>query len=141
MKIITYILLVIVTVGLLGYGAYHWLSGLVTERASEEVSEQLKTSEVNDTARQMVEETPVLRDFVEEGESIDRSEAAFQTQEEAVQVIMRQFSPMELLELRNKAEDGLSAEEQEEIIAKLEENLTEEELRAIKAIAYEELYQ
>lgn len=140
MKIVTYILLVVVTVGLLGYGAYNWISGLVAERASVEVGEQLDSSENTDAARQVIEENPVLKDFVEEGESIDRSQAAFQTKEEAVQVIIEQFSPVELMELRNKAEDGLNAEEQEEIISKLEENLTEEELRAIKAIAYEELY-
>lgn len=140
MKVISYILLIILTVGLLGLGAYFWLSDIIAERASVEVTDQLDSSLQEDAARQVIEESPVLQEFVEEGESIDRSEAAFQTKEEAVQVIIKQFNPVELMELRNKAEDGLNQEEQAEIVAKLEEKLTEEQLRAIKAIAYDELY-
>lgn len=140
MKVIAYILLIVLTVGLLGFGVYFWLSDLLAERASDKVTEQLDSSLQEDKAKKVIQNNPVLREFIEEGETIDRSEAAFQTKEEAIQVIMSQFNPVELMELRNKVEDGLNQEDQAEIIAKLEEKLTEEQLRAIKAIAYDELY-
>lgn len=141
MRIVIYVFLVIITVGLLGFGAYHWFSGQVAERASVEVEERLSTSEYGDEARQLIEGNPVIKEFVQEGETIDLESAELQTTEEAIQVIIDNFNPVELVELRSQAEDGLDQAEQEEIISKLESNLTEEELQAIKAIAYEELYQ
>lgn len=140
MKVVTYILLVLVAVGGIGFGAYQLLSGMAADRASEEATRQLESPEQKETAKTVVEENPVLKDFIEEGAQVELESAELQTKEEAVQVIVEKFNPVELMELRNQAEDGLSEEEQKKILSKLENKLTEEQLKAIKAIAYQELY-
>ena len=86
------------------------------------------------------ENDPELRAFVEEGKNVDSSKLPFQTKEEATRVLMKKFDLNELNELQIQARQGMTAEEQQILFNKIQSRLTEEEMLALKALAYKELF-
>ena len=82
-----------------------------------------------------------MQAFIAEGKNVDRSTLPFQTKEEAVRVLVKKFSVSELQELQSKAQNGMTAEDKQRLFNQIESKLTDEELLALKVLAYKELEQ
>lgn len=112
---------------------------MVSDKVMQEVAVQLEENgEMNQLKKQLTSD-PELREFVAEGAGADSSALPFKTKEEAVRKLIRTFSVSELEKIQSSMQGGLTAENKKELITTLESKLTEEELLALKAIAYKEL--
>ncbi|WP_253724444.1 hypothetical protein [Sporosarcina sp. HYO08] len=86
----------------------------------------------------MIENDPELKSILEEAKTADSSKLPFTTKEEATKVLIQKVGITELNDIRVQLQDGSISKE-----AVLQENqgkLTEEEILALKVIAYKELY-
>ena len=62
----------------------------------------------------------------------------FTTKEEATRVLIKKVGVSELRDIQTQAQEGTISKE--EVIQTLQNKLTEEELTALKVIAYKEIY-
>ena len=104
----------------------------------EKVAVELEDSGQLENIKQEINNDPELKALVEEGKNVDSSQLPFQTKEEATRVLIKKFNISDLQELQSKTQDGLTAEEKQEIYNQIESTLTEEEMLALKALAYKE---
>ena len=124
--------------GLVGYAVFHFGSNIASEKVTESFQTELDTNGQRDDVKAYIENDPELRQFVEEAKNIDESTLPFTTKEEAMKVLIRKVGITKLLSLQKKAEEGTIT--QEEVITSLEENLSEEEINALKVIGFKEIY-
>lgn len=139
MKFLKILLSVVVIIALLGYGIYYFGTKLIADQVMEKVATELHDNGQLETIKQEIQKDPQLREFIEEGKNVDSSKLPFQTKEEATRVLIKKFNISELQDLQSKAKNGMTAEEKQELYNKLESSLTEEEMLALKALAYKEL--
>lgn len=137
-KIFVLFLLVMVLIALSGYAVFRVGTDVASERVVENVTEQMEESGQMDEVKAYIESDPALRQYVEDAKSADEEALPFTTKEEATRVLIQKVGVTELQSLREKAREGTISEE--EVMASLEENLTEEEITALKVVAYKEIY-
>ncbi|GAE33245.1 hypothetical protein [Halalkalibacter akibai] len=86
---------------------------------------------------------PEIKEVIEPGhqqEEINLTGASQTfTREEAIELILEQFTFTELLNLYATVQNGMSAEEKKEILSLLQERFSEEEIEAIKVMGFAEL--
>lgn len=107
----------------------------------DQVAVELENSGQLEAIKQEVQKDPQLKAMLEEGKNAENADLPFQTKEEAVRVLLKKFDLAEIQELQSKASSGLTVEEKQELLNKMESRLTEEELLALKVLAYKELAQ
>ncbi|MDI2589013.1 hypothetical protein OR571_18415 [Psychrobacillus sp. NEAU-3TGS] len=129
----------IVVIGIIGLAAYYFVPKLIADQVMEKVTVELEDSGQLENIKQEIKKDPQLQAFIEEGKNVDSSQLPFQTKEEATRVLLKKFNISELQEIQAKAKDGMSAEEKQALYDQFESKLTEEEMLALKALAYKEL--
>ncbi|MFJ7826386.1 hypothetical protein [Psychrobacillus sp. NPDC096623] len=139
MKFIKVLFSIIIVVGIILVAVYYFVPTLVADQVIDKVSRELQDSGHLETIKKEIENDPELQAFIAEGKNVDSSKLPFQTKEEATRALVTKFGISEIQEIQSKAQDGLTAEEKQEIFNKLESNLTEEEMLALKVLAYKEL--
>lgn len=122
----------------IGVGVYYVGSKLVADQVMEQVAAGLEDSGQLDLIKEEIQNDPELRSFVEEAKNVDSSSLPFQTKDQAVRVLAKKFSVSEINEVQTKAMDGLSAQEKQELLNRFQDRLSEEELLALKVLAYKE---
>ncbi|MDL4841123.1 hypothetical protein [Aquibacillus rhizosphaerae] len=132
------IVTILVIVGII-FGIYHFGTNFIADKVVDQFDTQLHNSEDIAVVKQFVNENPTLKQFVSEGSTIDDSSLPFNTKEEAVKKLVTKFSITEMKEIQSNIQSGMTDEQQQEIIRKIETKLTSEELEALKVIAYKEL--
>ncbi|MGD6875642.1 hypothetical protein [Bacillus infantis] len=138
MKFVKFVLIPLLILAAAGVGLYYWGTDLATEKVADKVSMELKTTGRMDEVKTYIENDPELKQFAEEAESADESQLPFTTKEQATRLLIRKVGISELQDLQQKAQEGTLSKE--EVLQKLEGNLTEEEFLALKVIAYKEIY-
>jgi hypothetical protein len=138
MKFVKFVLIPLLVLAAAGVGLYYWGTNLASEKVMDRVSTELESSGRMDEVKTYIENDPELKQFAEEAESADESQLPFTTKEEATRVLIRKVGISELQDLQQKAQEG--ALSKEEVLQKLEGNLTDEEFLALKVIAYKEIY-
>jgi hypothetical protein len=133
-KLIKILALIVVLLVAIGYGVYYF----GTDIASDKIVEELESSGQLAEAKQYVESDPELKQFLSEAENVDPEQLPFTTKEEATQVVIEKVGVSELTTLQAKAQEGSLTKE--EVLQTLQESLTEEEILALKAVVYNELY-
>jgi hypothetical protein len=133
-KLIKILALIGVLLVAIGYGVYYF----GTDIASDKIVEELESSGQLAEAKQYVESDPELKQFLSEAENVDPEQLPFTTKEEATQVVIEKVGVSELTTLQAKAQEGSLTKE--EVLQTLQESLTEEEILALKAVVYNELY-
>ncbi|HZG71553.1 MAG TPA: hypothetical protein VEY51_08435, partial [Chondromyces sp.] len=103
----------------------------------DEVSTQLESSGELERLKERVKNDPELQQFISEGANVESANLPFQTKEEAVRGVMKKFNVSELREIQSDLQNG----NKQEVLNKLEGKLTEDELLALKVLAYKELNQ
>lgn len=139
LKFIKVLFGIVIFLGIIVVAAYYFGPKLVADQVMEKVSVELQDSGQLEMIKEEIENDPELQEFIAEGKNVDSSKLPFQTKEEATRALITKFGISEIQEIQSKAKDGMTAEEKQEIFNKLESNLTEEEMLALKVLAYKEL--
>ncbi|UFT98486.1 hypothetical protein KO561_14960 [Radiobacillus kanasensis] len=139
MKLFKILLVIVVILVALGFGAYHFGVKYASDKMVDYVSAELESSGELDAIKQQIEQDPQLQSFLEGAENVDPSTLPFTTKEEATKTIIKKMGISEVQDIQAKVSDGITTEEKQEILNKVGETLTEEELLALKVIAYKEL--
>ncbi|MGE8080743.1 hypothetical protein [Peribacillus loiseleuriae] len=137
-KFLIFIVVLVVFVGVAGYAIYYYGTNLASHKLMDAVSTELEKSGQTEEVKQFIENDPELKKFVEEAKSVDESSLPFTTKEEATRVLVKKVGVTKLLDIKAQAQDGTLSKE--EVLADLQGKLSEEELLALKVIAYKELY-
>ena len=137
-KFVKFILIVVVSLGIIGYAFYYFGTNMASEKLMDTVSTELENSGQIEEVKQYIESDPELEQFIKEAESVDQEQLPFTTKEEATRVIIQKVGITELSNIQTKVQEGTISKE--EILQTLQENLTTEEITALKVIAYKELY-
>ncbi|WP_077624094.1 hypothetical protein [Sediminibacillus massiliensis] len=141
MRTIRNLIIILSILGTLGYIVVHFGADFVANLTMDKVREgmDLNSEELNGT--KTLEKNPELQAFLADVPEIDQSSLPFDTKEEAVKKLAPKFSIGELQELREYAGTSMTEDQQEELLNKLKEKLTKQEIDAVKVILYKELYQ
>jgi hypothetical protein len=131
-------LIIFVSIGIIGYGLYYYVKNIVSENLTEIVSSKLEDGAQLEEIKDYIESDAELKEFLMEAESVDQETLPFSTKEEGIKTIVQKVGLSELTNIQEKAQTGTLT--QEEILQILDENFTEEEIAALKAIAYKEIY-
>ncbi len=129
----------VVVLAAIGFGVYYVGTKLIADQVMDKVTVELNDSGQLESVKEEIMKDPDLRSFIEEGKNIDSSKLPFQTKEEATRVLVKKFNISDIKEFQSKAQDGLTNEEKQELLDKIEGSLTDEELLALKVLAYKEL--
>ncbi|QDP41222.1 hypothetical protein [Radiobacillus deserti] len=138
-KLLKILLVLVIVLIALGFGAYNLATKYASDKVMEYVSTELESSGEIKTIKQEIEQDRDLQSFLEGAEDVDPNTLPFTTKEEATKAIIKKMGLGEIQEIQSKVSDGITAEEKQEILSKVEDTLTEEELLALKVIAYKEL--
>ena len=125
--------------GGLGYGAYYFGANLASEKLMDTVSTELEHSGQIEQVKKYVENDPELKQFLEEAKTVKQDQLPFTTKEEATRILIKRVGVSELMDIQTQVQEGTITKD--ELLQKAQENLTEEEILALKVIAYKELYQ
>lgn len=130
-----FIMVILLAVG--GYGLYHYGTNLASDKM-DQVTTELHNSGQMDKVKKYVDSDPQLKQFVEEAKAADPATLPFTTKEEATKVLVKKVGVSELRKIQKDAQEGTISKE--EVIQTLQNKLTEDEMTALKVIAYKEIY-
>lgn len=139
MKFLKVLLTIIIIVGGLGYGVYHFGTNFISDKVADSVATELEEDDNVNEMKQVVNSNPEMKEFISEGAHISEKNLPFTTKEEAIKTVVETIGISELQKIQSKYQNGMSPNEVQELINELEGKLTEEEILALKAIAYKEL--
>lgn len=140
LKFIKRLFTTIIIIGIIGFSIYHFGTKFIADKVMEQVSAELENSGQLENIKSAIENDPELRAFLEEGKNADQSKLPFQTKEQAVKTLVKKFDVSEIQELTSKAQGGLTAAEAQNLFSDIESKLTDDEVLALKMLAYKELY-
>ena len=121
-----------------GYAIFTYVKNVASEQMLDYVNEELDNSEQLTDIQEVIQSDAKLQSFIAEGEHIVDQELPFKTKEEAAKVIINKVGLSDLQTIYSQVQErNVSTEE---VIEILESHLTEEEIQALKAIAYQEIY-
>lgn len=140
MKAFKFLVGTVVILALLAFGVYHFGTKYIADEVMGQVAAELDASGELENIKKEVQNDPELRAFIEEGKNVDSSKLPFQTKEEATRVLLKKFDLSEINDLQIQARQGMTASEQQALFNKIQSRLTDEEMLALKALAYKELF-
>ncbi|MCM3663466.1 hypothetical protein M3204_03570 [Mesobacillus subterraneus] len=138
MRIIRVVIIAIIISCALFYGVYYIGTNLASEKLMDVVSSELVNSGEIENIKQTIESDPELKALLENTKSINQSTLPFTTKEEAIKVLVQNVGITELQAIQSRVEEGSISKE--EILQEFQDKLTDEEITALKLIAYKELY-
>ncbi|CAG9623246.1 hypothetical protein [Sutcliffiella rhizosphaerae] len=129
-----------IILGAVGFTGYYLVNKYLEDQAVEYVENDFVQNNDLAVAREYVNSSPALKEYIQEGANADLTELPIQTREEATRLVMKKLSLQEMQQIQSKAANGMTEGEVLELIQTFEHKLTDEELLALKAIIYQELY-
>lgn len=139
MRFIKFLVVMIIFLGVAGYGVLHFGTKFASEKIVDTLSTELESSGQKEEIKNTIENDPQLKAYMEEAKTVDSSTLPFTTKEEATKVLIQKVGITELNDIRVKLQDGSMT--QEEALQMVEGKLSDLELAALKVIVYQELYQ
>ena len=141
MKFLKFIITTIIIIGGLGYGLYYFGTNIASDKVMDTISEELENSGQLNELKQMVNNDPELKRLIEDGANVDESSLPFHTKEQAMRTIVKKVGIGELQTIQANFQNGMSNDEKMVLLQELEGKLTDDEILALKVIAYKELIQ
>lgn len=138
MRFLKYLLIIAVILGAAGIGVYYVGTNIASEKIVEEATAELEDSGKIDEIKTYVENDPQLAGYIEEAKAAENSDLPIKTKGEATRVLIQKVGINELKTMQSEVQKGTMT--QQEAIQKLETQLSEEEMLALKVLAYKELY-
>lgn len=133
------VITILVIVGVGGAGVYYFGTSIASEQIMTYVNDELLKEENLDEIKEMIEADPQLKAFLTDGSDVSNGALPFTTSEEATKAILKKFDLDEMKEVASQIKGGINKEELQELMQLMEEKLSEEEINALKVIAYKEL--
>ncbi|MGG0670684.1 hypothetical protein ABE073_19380 [Lederbergia citrisecunda] len=140
MKAFKFLVGTVIVLALIAFGVYHFGTKYIADEVMGQVAAELDASGELENIKKEVQNDPELRAFIEEGKNVDSSKLPFQTKEEATRVLLKKFDLSEINDIQIQARQGMTASEQQALFDKIQSRLTDEEMLALKALAYKELF-
>lgn len=140
MKFLRLLFIIIIIIVGLGIGIYYYGTSFVAGKVTEVVNKQLENEETLANIKAAVNNNPEIKQFIDDGASVNDDDLPFTTKEEAIETIIKKIGINELNDLKHKYEAGITVTEAQQLVEQLEPKLTEDEILALKSIAYKELY-
>lgn len=138
MKFLKFLIIIVILIGGIGYGVYHYGTKFASDKLVKTISTQLEGSGEFKKVKDIIESDPNLKAFIEDAKAADTSKLPFTTKEEATKVLIKKIGVSELNNIRVQLQEGTASKE--EILKNIEGKLSKEEMEALKVIAYKELY-
>jgi hypothetical protein len=138
MKLLKILILIVLIFGGVGYGIYYIGTNIASDKVLSVVTTELENSGQLNEFKQMVNNDPELKRFLEEGANVDKSNLPFTTKEQATRVLIKKVGFSELQDIQSNAQKGMSNEEIQKLLKDIEGKLTDEEILALKVIVYKE---
>ncbi|MFM9534127.1 hypothetical protein [Lysinibacillus sp. IITD104] len=138
MRLIKFLVVIVIFVGVVGYGVLHFGTKFASEKIVDTLSTELENSGQKEQIKNTIENDPQLKAYMEEAKTVDSSTLPFTTKEEATKVLIQKVGITDLNDIRVKLQDGSMT--QEEALQMVEGKLSDEEIAALKVIVYKELY-
>lgn len=139
MRLIKFLVVIAIFVGVVGYGVLHFGTKFASEKIVDTLSTELENSGQKEEIKNTIENDPQLKAYMEEAKTVDSSILPFTTKEEATKVLIQKVGITDLNDMRVKLQDGSMT--QEEALQMVEGKLSDEEIAALKVIVYKELYE
>ncbi|MEK5231908.1 hypothetical protein MHB42_09045 [Lysinibacillus sp. FSL K6-0232] len=139
MRILKFLVVLVIFLGIAGYGVLHFGTKFASEKIVDTLSTELENSGQMEEIKQTIENDPELKAFMEEAQTVDSSTLPFTTKEEATKVLIQKVGITELNDIRVKLQDGSMTKE--EALQQVQGKLSAEEIAALKVIVYKELYE
>lgn len=139
MRLIKFLVVIAIFVGVVGYGVLHFGTKFASEKIVDTLSTELENSGQKEEIKNTIENDPQLKAYMEEAKTVDSSTLQFTTKEEATKVLIQKVGITDLNDMRVKLQDGSMT--QEEALQMVEGKLSDEEIAALKVIVYKELYE
>ncbi|ANU13446.1 hypothetical protein B481_1974 [Planococcus halocryophilus Or1] len=144
MRFLKIIIIFLIFFSFAGIGVYVIGPDLSAERFVLETTEKLKDSGQMEKVVEYVENDPQTINYIEAVQVSEQQEQAhttnknlpFETPEDAAQTLVEKVGIKNLIKMKSEVGDGTMSPE--EVIKKLEEDLNEEELLALKLIILKE---
>lgn len=140
LKAIKVLIGTVVIIAAIGFAVYHFGTKFIADEVMGQVAAELDASGEMENIKREIQNDPELRAFIEEGKNVDTAKLPFQTKEEATRVLLKKFDLSEINDLQIQVRQGMTTEEQQALFNKIESKLTDEEMLALKALAYKELF-
>ncbi|WNS75150.1 hypothetical protein RRV45_20085 [Bacillus sp. DTU_2020_1000418_1_SI_GHA_SEK_038] len=138
MRFLKFLMITVILLGAIGYGVYHFGTKVASDELVSTISSELENSGEIEEIKKTIESDPDLKSFIEEAETADSSKLPFTTKQEATKVLIKKVGISELNDIRVQVQEGTISKE--EILQEIQGKLTDEEILALKVIAYKELY-
>ncbi|TWT01132.1 hypothetical protein [Planomicrobium sp. CPCC 101079] len=138
MKAMKFLIVILLIFAVIGYGIYYAGTNIASEKITDETVAELESTGQMETIRSYIENDPQLAGYIEEAKAADPNALPFSTTGEASRVLIQKVGLSELNAIKTNVENGTMTPA--EVVETLETKLTEEELLALKVIAYNEMY-
>ncbi|MCL7748956.1 hypothetical protein [Halalkalibacter alkaliphilus] len=133
---------VFLCVAIPGFLGFYQSSNQTPEQLTEPQSEQQIEEEIETKSKQYDFNEQSKNDEVEDQqlEGDDSSdELVFSNRDEAIEAVLERFSLTELISIFTSVRNGVDEQKRDELVAKLQEQFTDEEIEALKVIGFAEL--
>lgn len=134
-RLVTTIVVLVVMIGAAYYFGTNWLA----DKAMDKVTTQLENNGQLDSIKEEITNNPDVKAYLQDAQSADRSSLPIRTKEQATRTVLKKFSVSELQSMQKKAQSGMTAVEQQQLLQQIESRLTKEELMSLKVLALDEL--
>lgn len=138
MKYVKWIGIPVILIVIVAVIAYQVGTSYVSNKVAEQVYQTLEENDEITTIMEEVKQNPRLEQLLSDVDVVDDETLPFTTKEEATKVLMKKFSVGEIMDIQERVSDGLTIEDEKELLRTFEEKLSEEELLALKVIALKE---
>ncbi|MHA6251724.1 hypothetical protein [Oceanobacillus sp. CAU 1775] len=138
MRFIKYLTIIIIVLICIGYGVYYFGTNIASAKIIEVVSTELEESGEMENIIKVIESDPQLKAFIDDAKTVEEDELPFTTKEEATRVVIKKLGISGIQDIQSKVQQGEMTKEQ--LMLEVEKNFTEEEIAALKVIAYKEIY-
>ena len=139
MRFLKVLFTLLLILGGIAYGLYYFGTNKISENVVDSVYVELENTGQLEEIKQIVNNDPQIQQFIAEGKDVETSNLPYKTKEQATRAIIQKVGISELQNMQSKYQYGISANEINDILSSFEGKFTEEEILALKVIAYEEL--
>ncbi|AQU79694.1 MULTISPECIES: hypothetical protein [Planococcus] len=140
MRFLMTIIIFLIFFSVAGIGAYVIGPDFSADRMVAEVTKEMRNNGQMEKVIEYVESDPKMLEYIEQVEVAEQQDQPlpFQTAGDAAGTVIKKVGITDLAKMKSGIEDGTMSVD--EVIQTLEQDLNEEELLALKVIAYKELY-
>lgn len=138
MRFLKFLFVLFIIFACLGYGLYEFGTQIASEKVVEVVAAEIENNGQLHQFKTLLEQDAEVKHYINE-ENAQTEQLPFTTKEEATKTIVQKVGLQTIQEYQSKWQQGLSEQDVQELLSKIEGKFSEEEILALKVIAYKEL--